>query len=71
MEAALGLASTDIQWMAALMSRKKLIMLGMAVGSIVGGYLPALFGLDGLMVSLSGSSIGGIIGIWIGYKFSV
>jgi hypothetical protein len=53
------------------MSRKKLIMLGMVVGSIAGGYLPALFGLDGLMVSLLGSFIGGIIGIWYGYKFPV
>jgi hypothetical protein len=53
------------------MSRKKLIMLGMVVGSIAGGYLPAVFAFDELMVSLLGSGIGGIIGIWIGYKFSV
>ena len=57
--------------MATIMSRKKLIMLGMVVGSIVGGYLPVLFGFDGLMVSLFGSLIGGIIGIWMGYKFSM
>ena len=57
--------------MATIMSRKKLIMIGMIVGSIVGGYLPALFGHDELMVSLLGSFIGGIIGVWIGYKFSV
>jgi len=57
--------------MATIMSRKKLIMIGMIVGSIVGGYLPALFGFDELMVSLLGSFIGGIIGVWIGYKFSV
>ena len=53
------------------MSRKKLIMLGMVVGSIAGGYLPALFGFDGLMVSLWGSIVGGTIGVWIGYKFFV
>jgi phage tail tape-measure protein len=40
-------------------------------GSIAGGYLPALFGYDEPMVTLLGSFIGGIIGIWIGYKFSV
>lgn len=57
--------------MATIMSRKKLIMIGMIAGSIVGGYLPALFGLDEFMVSLLGSFIGGIIGVWIGYKFSV
>jgi hypothetical protein len=61
----------NIQWMETMMSRKKLIMLAMVVGSIAGGYLPALFGLDGLMVSLLGSFIGGIIGVWIGYKFSM
>ena len=48
-----------------------MIMLGMVVGSIAGGYLPAVFGLDELMVALLGSVIGGIIGIWIGFKFSV
>jgi hypothetical protein len=52
-----------------MMSRKKLIMLGMVVGSIAGGYLPTLFGFDGIMISLLGSSIGGMVGIWIGYKF--
>jgi uncharacterized membrane protein YoaK (UPF0700 family) len=53
------------------MSRKKLIILGMVVGSVAGGYLPALFGFDDLMVSLWGSFAGGIIGVWIGYKFSM
>ena len=57
--------------MATIMSRKKLILLGMAVGSVAGGYLPALFGLDDFMVSLLGSFFGGIIGIWMGYKFSM
>jgi hypothetical protein len=52
------------------MPRKKLIMLGMFAGSIVGGYLPSLFGFDGLMISLSSGFIGGLIGIWIGYKLS-
>ncbi len=54
-----------------IMSQKKLIMLGMVVGSIAGGYLPAVFGIEGLMVSLLGSIMGGIIGILIGYRFSV
>ena len=52
------------------MSRKKLIMLGMVAGSIVGGYLPAQLGFDGLMALFWGSSVGGVIGFWIGYKFS-
>ena len=53
------------------MSRKKMIMWGMFIGSIAGGYLPALFGIDDLsMLSLLGSFLGGILGIWIAYKLS-
>ena len=52
------------------MSRKKLIILGMVVGSIVGGYVPSLFGVDGLMASLLCSTAGGLLGIWIMYKLS-
>jgi hypothetical protein len=52
------------------MTRKKLILLGMAAGSMAGGYLPTLFGFDDLMVSLLGSFLGGIIGIWAGYRYS-
>jgi uncharacterized membrane protein YeaQ/YmgE (transglycosylase-associated protein family) len=51
------------------MSRKKMILLGMVVGSIVGGYLPSLFGIDDLsLISILGSVIGGMLGIWIAYK---
>lgn len=52
------------------MSRKKLIMIGMIVGSIVGGYAPSLFGVDGIVTSLLGSTAGGILGIWIAYRLS-
>jgi len=53
------------------MSRKKKIILGIFVGSIAGGYLPAIFGSDELsMISLLGSFVGGIFGIWIAYKLS-
>ena len=45
-------------------------MLGMVVGSIAGGYVPALFGGERLMVSLLGGFVGGIAGIWVGYKLS-
>jgi hypothetical protein len=50
------------------MSRKKLIMTGMVVGSIVGGYAPSLFGADGFMASLLGGTAGGVLGIWIAYR---
>jgi ABC-type lipoprotein release transport system permease subunit len=52
------------------MSRKKLIMFGMVVGSIAGGYAPSLFGVDGLMTSLLGSTAGGILGMLIAYRLS-
>jgi hypothetical protein len=51
-----------------IMSRKKLIMIGMIVGSIAGGYAPSLFGIDGLMASLLGSTVGGLLVIWITYR---
>jgi hypothetical protein len=49
--------------------RKLLVTLGMIVGSIAGGYLPMLFGA-GLfsMTSLIASTIGGLLGIYIGYR---
>ncbi|MCG6535799.1 MAG: hypothetical protein L7F78_14150 [Syntrophales bacterium LBB04] len=52
------------------MSRKKMIMLGMVVGSIAGGYMPALFGVDDFMISLLGSLVGSTLGIWIAFKIS-
>lgn len=47
-----------------------MIILAMVVGSIAGGYMPALFSTDDLMISLLGSFVGGILGIWIGFKLS-
>ncbi len=51
--------------------QKRLITFGMIIGSIVGGYVPVLFGAS--MVSFIGillSVIGGIAGILAGYKLS-
>jgi hypothetical protein len=51
------------------MEQKKLIMVGMTIGSIIGGYIPELW--DAGIFSMSGvvfSAIGGFVGIWIGYK---
>jgi len=52
------------------MSRKKMIMLGMVIGSVAGGYIPTLFGMDDLMVSLLGSTVGGFLGIYVAFKLS-
>ncbi len=52
------------------MSRKKLVLLGMFIGSFAGGYAPSFFGVNDLLSSLLFSTVGGILGIWIGYRLS-
>ena len=53
------------------MSSKSLIYIGMIVGSAIGGYIPLLWGDDYLsMMSVVLTAIGGIVGIWLGYKLS-
>ena len=50
---------------------KALIMIGMAVGSTLGGFVPTLWGADWFsMASIAGSAIGGFAGIYAGYKLS-
>jgi hypothetical protein len=42
----------------------------LTVGSAIGGYLPALWGGD--LISFSSvvlGATGGIVGIWLGYRF--
>ncbi len=49
--------------------QKRLITLGMIVGSMVGGYVPVLFGVSMLsFMSILFSIIGGIAGVLAGYK---
>ncbi len=53
------------------MSTKALVTIGMIVGSIIGGYIPVVFGADLLsFVSILGNGIGGLVGIFLGYKLS-
>jgi hypothetical protein len=48
---------------------KKIVMIGMIVGSMLGGWLPTLFGISAFSVtSVLCGGVGGIIGIWICYK---
>ncbi len=48
-----------------------MVFVGMTVGSIIGGYIPTLFGVSLISyTSVLLSGIGSIIGIWIGYKLS-
>ncbi len=53
------------------MSSKTLIFLGMFIGSIIGGYIPVLFG-DSMFsyISVITSGLGSLLGIWVGYKIS-
>lgn len=50
---------------------KTFIWAGMIMGSIIGGYIPILFGSSTFSIaSVLGNGIGGIIGIWLGYKLA-
>jgi predicted MFS family arabinose efflux permease len=48
---------------------KKFVWLGLFVGSFIGGLIPELWGADFLSWwSFLFSFLGGIAGIWVGYK---
>ena len=53
------------------MNSRFVIMAALTVGSVVGSYLPTLWGA-GLfsMWSVLLGGIGGLVGIWVGYKLS-
>jgi uncharacterized membrane protein YeaQ/YmgE (transglycosylase-associated protein family) len=46
-----------------------LTMLGMIVGSTLGGIAPMLYG-GGVISSLVCGTIGGVLGVWVGLRFS-
>ena len=53
------------------MNSKALIMILMVVGSTLGSWLPSLWGAGGLSLSsVLFGAIGGVIGIWAGFKIS-
>jgi len=48
---------------------KKLVWIGMFVGSAIGNMLPLLWGGDAISVAgVLLSLVGAIVGIWIGYR---
>jgi hypothetical protein len=50
---------------------KTIIAIGVIVGSTIGGYVPALWGADIFSISsIFFSFLGGILGVWLGYRFS-
>ncbi len=53
------------------MNPKTLIWIGVFIGGAIGGYIPTLFGADGFsMTTIIGNTIGGMLGIWAGFKLS-
>lgn len=53
------------------MSRKTLVMIGMVAGSLIGGYIPILWGASFLSFSsLMGNALGGLAGIFIAFKLT-
>ncbi len=53
------------------MSTKTAVWIGMTIGSIIGGYIPMFFGADILsFTAVITSTIGGILGVIIGYKLT-
>jgi len=50
---------------------KGIIWIGVLVGSILGGYIPSLWGAGIFsMSSIVFSTIGGIAGIWLAFKLT-
>ena len=53
------------------MNTKTLIWIGAFVGGTIGGFVPMIFGADSLsFAGIIGSTVGGLVGIWAGFKLS-
>ena len=53
------------------MNSKSLVWIFMTIGSAIGGYLPNLWGDSFLsMTSVILTAVGGLAGIWVGYKLN-
>ncbi len=53
------------------MSLKVWVTIGILSGSTIGGYIPTIWGDSFLSFSsIFGSLLGGLVGIWAGYKLS-
>lgn len=50
---------------------KRIVMLGMIVGSTIGGWLPSYIGIDPLsFTGILFTLVGGLLGIWVAVKLS-
>jgi hypothetical protein len=51
------------------MTTKTTIWIGILIGSTIGGWVPTIFGASWLSLwSVVGNGVGGLLGIWAGYK---
>ncbi len=51
---------------------KLLVWSGMIIGSLIGGYIPVLFGASWLSgAEILGNGLGGIVGVIVGYKLGI
>jgi hypothetical protein len=49
---------------------KKIIWIGFFVGSTLGNFVPTLWGGDAMSIAgILWSAVGGILGIWAGYRW--
>jgi len=54
------------------MTTKTMVWIGLFIGSTIGGYLPSFFGASVFSGwSIFGSTLGGALGIWAGYRFGI
>jgi hypothetical protein len=52
------------------MSTRTIIYIFLSIGSIAGGWIPTLWGASAFgFQSLLGAFVGGMLGIWGGYRF--
>jgi len=50
---------------------KRLLMMGVLIGSLIGGCVPSLFGAGFLSLwGIVGGTVGAILGLWITYRIA-
>lgn len=50
---------------------KTLVMAGLVIGSLIGGYVPSLLGAGFLSIwGVLGSTLGALLGLWLAYRFA-
>ena len=50
---------------------KTLVMAGLVIGSVIGGYIPSLLGAGLLSLwGVLGSTLGAVLGVWLAYRFA-